>query len=873
MNAHWRWWLRVVAVLVPRDARAEWIEEWSGELAARGARATHALGMVSDAWYLRTEGWTMSGMWRDVRTAVGHLVRRPFFTVLAGTTLAVGIGANAAIYSVVDAVLINPLPIADEDRVVSYNHEAPGLGVNVPVIPHSQALYLHYHERARDLASFAVIQQSNVNLTLEGEPQRLGALEVTEDYFDVLGAQPILGRTWVEGEDRPGAEPVAVLGHGLWERTFGGDPSILGRLVEMNGVQHRVVGVMPRRVSVLDEELWLPMTIDRDTPDAGSLGLIGVARLADGATVESADAEMHELLLRFAEANPDEFAAGILEQAGLDSDVKPLRELLVQDIRPVLWVLLGTVAIVLLVACANVANLFLVRAEGRVREQAVRTAMGASRLDIVRQHLTESVTLSLAAGLLGLGIAALGVQGLLRLIPADLPQALDIGIDGSVLAFTATVSVLSGLLFGVVPTLGFGGADVSKALKDGGRASTGGVERMRARSVLVVAQVAMALVLLVGSGLMLRSFSAIRSVDLGFEAENVLAFRVSLPAFEYASREEVVDFYRALDDRLMEMPGARRVGVINGLPLTDSKSAGPMEPGERPFPADELAPLVERRQVTPGYFDAMSIRIIEGRGLEWTDQGDEVRSVVVSRALAVAFWPGESPVGRQIRNQGSDVAWEIVGVAEDVRFDAVQDEPLPMAYLPVVGGTAESPSLPYDVDVVVALQGDPLAAVAGAREALRSVAPRLPFISPRGLESVVSDSLAATSITVLLLGVAAAIALLLGTVGLYGVIAYIVSRRTQEIGVRMALGAPAAVVLRGIMRQGVALVAVGLGLGLVASLAMSRVLASLLFGVSPTDPLTFAGTAAVLAVVSVVAMWVPARRAAGVDPVRALRAE
>jgi len=615
------------------------------------------------------------------------------------------------------------------------------------------------------------------------------------------------------------------------------------------------------------------MQIDPVAPEAGSFGLIGAARLTEGATAEAADVEMHELLLRFAEANPDDFNASFLDEAGFDSDVKPLREALVQDVRPVLWVLLGTVGIVLLVACANVANLFLVRAEGRAREQAVRTAMGASRLDIVRQYLTESLTLALGAGLLGLVIASLGVQGLLRMIPADMPGVLDIGIDGSVLAFTAVISIVSGVLFGVAPTFGYGRSDLSKALKDGGRAATGGVERLRARSVLVVTQVSLALVLLVGSGLMLRSFAAIRSVDLGFDTDGRMTFQVGLPQAEYEDRDRMLDFHRQLTDRLAALPGVTGVGAINGLPLTDSKSAGPMEPADQPVAEDALAPLVEMRQVTPGYFAAMSIPIIDGRGLDWDDRGDGIRGVVVSETLAQAFWPGQEAVGRQIRNQGSDHAWDVVGVAGNVRFDGVEDEPLPLVYLPMIAGTTESAQLAYDVDIVVQVAGDPLLAVQGAREALRSTDPRVPMINPRTVSSIVGDSMASTSITVLLLGIAAGIALLLGTVGIYGVISYVVSRRTQEIGVRMALGAPTGVVLRGVIGQGMTLVAIGLAVGLIGSWGVSRVLASLLYGVSATDPLTFAGTAALLALVSLVAMWIPARRAAGIDPVRALRAE
>mgnify|MGYP002624203344 FL=1 len=745
--------------------------------------------------------------------------------------------------------------------------------MNVPFVPQSEGSYLHYAENARTLDALAVIAQTSVNLVGDAEPQRLSALFVTHRYFDVLGRAPVMGRAFAAGEDETGAEPVAVLSYGLWRQTFGADPAVVGSVVELDGVSTRIVGVAPEGVSVLDEELWMPMQIDPAAPEVGSFGLIGVARLAEGQSVQAANVEMHELMLRYAAAHPDEFNAAVLEEAGLDADVKSLKEVFVQDVRPVLWVLLGTVGIVLLVACANVANLFLVRAEGRLREQAVRTAMGASRGDIVRQYLTESLTLALGAGLLGLAIAAVGIRGLLRIIPTDLPRALDVGPDGSVLVFTAGISLLSGVLFGVAPTMGYGRADLTTALKDGGRSATGGVQRIRTRSVLVVAQVALALVLLVGSGLMLRSFSAIRSTDIGFESDGVLTFSVGLPASEYRQADQVLDFHRRLADRLAALPGAGAVGVINGLPLTDTKSASPMEPVDRPVADDGLGPLVEQRQITPGYFAAMSIPLREGRALAWEDRGDGVRAVVVSETLAEAFWPGESALGRQIRNQSSENAWEVVGVVADVRFDGVEDDPLPIIYFPLVGGTVEGTQAPYDVDVVVRLAGDPLASVGGAREALRATDARLPMINPRSMASIVSESMASTSITVLLLGVASGIALLLGTVGIYGVIAYVVSRRTQEIGVRMALGAPASTVLRAVRGQGMALVVVGLAVGLLGAWALSRALASLLYGVSATDPLTYAGMAALLALVSLAAMYVPARRAARVDPVEALRSE
>jgi predicted permease len=491
----------------------------------------------------------------------------------------------------------------------------------------------------------------------------------------------------------------------------------------------------------------------------------------------------------------------------------------------------------------------------------------------MRQYLTESVTLALGGGLLGLGLAVFGVRGLLALAPTSLPGILQIGIDGSVLAFTAVISVAAGLAFGVFPVFAYGRRDLSNALKEGGRSSTTGRERHRARSTLAVVQIALALMLLVGSGLMLRSFVALRNVDPGFEPAGLMTFRFALPAAEYDDPARILAFHQELSDRLAAVPGFERVGMIGGLPLTGAKRAGPMEPVDNPFPEGELGPVVERRNITPGYMEAMQIPILQGRALAWEDQADEFRGMVISESLAQAFWPDGSAVGRQIRGQGNEFSWEVVGVVGDVRFDSVEDEPLPVAYYPVLGGSPEDPGGALSMDVVLRVAGDPLGGVAQAREALRAVDPRLPMINPRTVEAVVDESMASTSFTVVLLGIAAGIALLLGTVGIYGVISFIVSRRTQEIGVRMALGAPAQTVLRSVVGQGLVLTALGLAVGLGGAWALSRALASLLYGVSATDPLTFGGTALLLGLVALAATWFPARRASRVDPVEALRAE
>lgn len=868
-------WLRIVSILVPREYRGDWLEEWNAELAAvEEKRLKHALGALPDAWCLRKEGWTMDGMLRDLRLALKGLVRRPFFTALAGITLAIGIGANTAIFSVVDGVLLNPLPFPESSRLVSANFVAPGL--NLRMVPHSEGMYLFFGDRFKSLSAFAVFGGHSINLITDGEPQRLQAARVTQTFFEVMRVRPFLGRGFAEGEDRAGAEPVALLGHGVWQQTFGSDSNIVDRLVEMDGELRRVVGVMPEGFDFPSEAaIWTPIEVNEAHPQMSSLGLIGVGRLAPEASVASAQSELRNLLYQFADTYPDELSEEILEQTGLAPDIKPLKDLYVQDVRRALWILLGTVGFVLLIACANVANLFLVRAEARQREQALKTALGASRGDLVRQYLTESVTLALGGGLLGLALAYVGIKGLLAIAPVTIPSSLEIGMDGSVLMFTAAVSVVSGLLFGIFPAFADAGRDLSRALKDGGKNSTIGRERYRARSVLVVMQVALALILLVGSGLMARSFWALSSVDPGFESANRLTFRLALPRAEWESSEKVRPFYRQLQERMAAIPGVNSSAVITAVPLTDSKTAGPMESEEDPIPAGELGRLVDRRQVSPGYFETMGIDLVEGSGLTWDHAQSEVRGVVVSEALARSFWPNaQSALGRRIRHQGNDEDfWEVVGVARDVHFETLTEEAAPLIYMPLEAGWSGEPNLARSFAVVLHTEADPLSFVAAARQALREVAPRLPMINPRTVRSIERDAMSSTSFTVVLLGIASGIALILGVVGIYGVISYVVTRRSQEIGVRMALGAPARIVLRDVVGQGMILTGVGIAVGLVGAWGVSRVLGSLLFDVSATDPLTYAATVVGLASIAFIASWIPARRASRIDPVEVMRYE
>lgn len=869
-------WLRTVAVLVPPDERADWIEEWEGELAAHGWRWRDASGAFSDAWFLGREEWRMGRVFQDTRHAMKSLARRPHFTALAGLTLAVGIAANTAIFSVIDSVLLNPLPYPDSDRLVSVVHTAPGL--NLPVIPQSEASYAFYAERARTLESLAVYQRDDVNLMLEGDPRRASSARVTHRFFEVLGVPAAHGRAFSEGDDLAGAEPVAVLGHALWVEAFGGDPGVVDRVVEMDGIARRVVGVMPRGFSFPDDaELWTPVALDPTAMDAGSFSLIGVGRLAQGATVEGLNVELDGLLLAYSDLRPAELPRSVLEQARMRSDARPLKDAAVGDMARALWVILGTVGFVLLITCANVANLFLVRAEARQREHALRTALGASRGDLMRFSMIESLVLACGAGGVGLALAKVGVPMLMGLAPAGMPRAEEVGIDGSVLVFTLAVSLAAGVLFGLFPLLGLArrGKDLSGGLREGGRSSTVGPRRHRVRGALVVAQMGLALVLLIGSVLMARSFAAMRAVDPGFDPDGRLAFRMALPSATYPDAGSAEAVYRALRERLEGLPGVRSASLAFAMPLSGAKNASSLEPEDRPFGEGELGPIVDRQAVAPGYFEAMGIAIVEGRGIGEDDAAHRIRGVVVSESLARRFWPeAPSVLGRRIRFQQADEApWEVVGVAADIRFETLSEVTESMVYFPLVGGSVETPVPTRSLWAVLAVDDDPLGYVAAARGVLREVDPRMPMVDPRTVDSLVRDASAQTSFTMVLLAIAAAIALMLGSVGLYGVLSYVVSQRTQEIGVRMALGAPAQQVVRKMVAEGMALAGAGILLGGLGAWAASRMLASLLYGVSATDPLTYGGTALLLSVVALLASWLPARRASRVDPVTALRAE
>jgi predicted permease len=819
----------------------------------------------------------------SLRSTARGFRKAPGFFAVTIFTLGVGIGATAALFTVVNAVLIRPLPYPEAERVMSVTHTAPGMGMEDAQL--SDATYLLYRKENKVLEDLGLYWDGAATLTGGQEPERVGSATVTPSVFGILRVPPVLGRAFGEDEGRPGSEPAAILSHGLWQRRFGGDPNVLGSTIQVDGVSRHVVGVMPPgfRFPSSDIQLWIPMVIDPANLFEGNFNYGGVGRLRPGISPERATKELSSLVWRIPEAfGPDSISRAHIEQSKLAVIAKPLRDQVVGEIERTLWLLLGSVGLILLIACANVANLFLVRAEGRQREVAVRTAIGASRWEIARVFLGESVVLSLLGGALGMALAAAGVKLLLKLQPQGIPRLEEIGVDGAVVAFTVLLSLLAGLFIGGFAALRYGSPDLVPALKEGGRGGTVGRARHLARQALVVVQVALALVLLVGAGLLVRSFSRLVSVNPGIDPRGVLTVRLSLPEAEYASAPRTALFYAQLLERVRAVPGVAQAGTITLLPLSNSNSMSSHVIEDHPLPPDALPPMLGTRFASPGYFEALGIPLLEGRSFERIDPEQPGSEVLVSRSVAEHFWPGGSALGKRLVSGGpgdTPTQWfTIIGVVGDVREQGLHQKPVEAVYYPVLRVNPDDDGgewVPRDFALVVKAKAgvDPLGLVKPLRSAVWSLDPKLPLSGVRTMERIVERSMARTSFTMLLLAIGAAVALLLGAVGIYGVISYIVSQRTQEIGVRMALGARPGDVSGMVLKEGLALALLGIVLGLGGAFAVTRAMRALLYEVSPTDPATFAAVPVLLAAVALLASYLPARRAAGVEPLEAIRYE
>jgi predicted permease len=811
----------------------------------------------------------------DVRFALRTFAKNPLFTVVATLTLCVGIGANTAIFSVVNGVLLRPLPYDQPEDLVAVAHTAPGLGYRR--LSQSPATYLTYRDQNRVFEVFGAWSPARVSVTGFGDPEWLDAMWITDDVFSVLRVQPSLGSGFITATLPEGSATV-VLSYGYWRRRFGGDPAVIGRTLQIDLVSFEIVGVMPEGFRFFRNEpsLYLPNFIPPAAATIRSFDYHGIARLLPGVSLDEANRDV-ERMIPLTTEYPWATTAD-LEEWRFGPDVHPLKADVVGDVGTVLWVLFGMFGLVLLIACANVANLFFVRAEARQREIAVRTAMGASRGRIARQFLAESVVLGLLAGAAGVGLAQAGVGLLVHLAPANLPRLDEITLDPAVLLFALGTSVFAGLVFGLFPVLHYGNPHVVTALKEGGRGSSGtGRQTHRMRTALAVTQIALALVLLIGSGLMIRSFQALKSVDPGFaRPQEVLTLRLAIPGREIRLEpERAVPITEQILERLAAIPGVTAVGATSALPMARATNTNSVF--VEGFPDQERSSVRSYKAVAGDYFTAMRIPLVTGRAITWDDIYQRRPVGVVSENFAREFWGDPAAaLGKRIRHNATDTWREIVGVAGAVHDGGVDvDAPSvmywPMAVENFVGLTLwVRRSMSY---VIRTTRPNPLSLLPEVRQAIWSVNANLPLANVRTLDDLVAASMSRTSFTLIMLGIAATVAVFLGTIGIYGVISYIVAQRTKEIGVRMALGARQGDVRRMVLRHGAMVGAVGVIVGLAAAVGLTRAMSALLFGVSPADPVTYAAGAAGVTVVSLLACYIPARRAAAVDPLEALRWE
>ncbi len=805
----------------------------------------------------------LDSMTQDLRFALRTLAKRPGFTALAVLILALGIGANTAVFSIARGVLLRPLPYAEPDRLVEM---WPGAWVNKRTV-------LAVEERLKSFANVTGYSSWGVPLTGEGEPEVVPLAQVGPQHFEVLGVRPVLGRGFTADERLPGANPVVVLSHGLWQRRFGADPSILGRTIEIDSEPHEIVGVMPESYRPLRPEwqLWTPLVIDRgDSKDLGSTWYLDLAgRLAPGVTLDQAAAEISELARSLNAENPNTFTTDRVEAAG----VIGLREAQVAEVEPTILVLLGAVGFVLLIACANVANLLLVRATHRRQEMAIRNALGAGRRRIVRQLLTESLVLGLLGGGAGLTAALWTFDLLKSRLPAELPRVAEITIDGPVLLFSLAASVLAAVIFGLVPALRAGRGDLPEAIGRGAGRASFGQRHHRWTSALAGFQIAASAVLLVGAGLMLQSLSRLSSVDPGFDGEQVLAMRLVPPPSQYGDPDRNRVYYQQVLERVTAVPGVRDAGAIHLLPLGFGNWSFPYRFEGQELPVDAPAgtplPAANFRAVTPGYFRALGITLLRGRAFNDGDRDGAEPVGILNRTLAESLWPGEDAVGKRMFLFGNDAnAFTVVGVVGDVRQHQLAQPARPEIYYP----HAQSGSLGVTSMMVLArTTGDPLDHADALRAAVWEVDAEVPITDLRPLLEVVDASAAETRFVAWLVSGFAALALALGMAGIYGVLSYAVAERTVEIGIRMALGARRRDVLLETAGRGLAVAAVGLTAGIAAAVVLARFLTSLLFEIAPTDVGTYAVVAVLVAIAAAVAIWWPARRASAVDPAIALR--
>jgi len=805
-------------------------------------------------------------MLQDIRYGIRMLVKQPGFTLVAVITLALGIGANTAIFSLVNSILLRPLPFREPDRLVRMLQASPKLGLSSWGV--SQADFAAYREQNRSFESIAIYNNTATNLTGAGEPERLPIATVTADFFKVFGVNPLLGRTFVEGEDAKGKNQVCVISHAFWQRRFGGDPNTVGRTLSLNNTPTQIVGVMPAEFKFprYEIDLWTPLALDTKRTAPYFFAVIG--RLKPGVQVAQAQADTTNVLQNFGREHPNvSEAVGLSEGNGPRTIVTPMREAMLGKTEKPLLVLLTAVALVLLIACANVANLLLARATSRTREIAVRVSLGASPARVARQLLTESVLLSFIGAVAGVGLAGFGIRMLDKLPISGIVRMEEVRLSGTVLAFTAGLTVFTGLLFGFMPALRAYAMGLASGIREGAR---GTVSHRRLNSTLVAVQFALSLVLLIGAGLLLKSFQRLESVDLGFNPENTLTMVATLPQSKYDNEEKALRFYETAIEGLRNSPGIKTVGLTDNLPFGDGGNVDSViVEGQEPSEGANVsqAEQAEIQSITPGTFDALGIPILRGRDFAQADNSQSLRVAIIDEPFARRYWPDGDVLGKRIQI-GGDRQWLIiVGVVGGVKHLNLMEEKRPHIYFAMAQYTSPRASF------VVRTDGPPSNVIPNFRAAIRQVDPDLPLYLVRPMTEIIGQTLSTQRLTNFLLTAFAIIALTLAAVGIYSTMSVYVGSRTKEFGIRLALGAQPGALRRAVMRQGLWLTGAGVVVGVAGALVLTRTIKSLLFEVSATDPLVFTAIPVLLVMVSLLACYTPARRATKVDPLEALRDE
>jgi predicted permease len=817
------------------------------------------------------------------RQVVRRLLRAPLFTVITLLTLAIGVGANTVIFSVIDAVLLKPLPYPHSEELIGVWHKAPGIGLEE--LNMAPANYLIYREQSTTIQDIGLYDNDSMNVTGSGQPEQVRGLDITDGTLPILGVTPALGRLFTRRDDSAGAPETVLISYAYWQKKFGGATSVIGQPLTVDGKSREIIGVLPRGFHFLDlpdVSILEPLQLDRSKVKLGNFGTHGLARLKPGVTLAQASADIERLLpvvLRTFPA-PDGFSASLFEKARIGPNLRPLKQDVIGNVANVLWVLMGSIAVVLLVACANVANLLLVRVEGRRQELAVRAALGAPWGRTAADLLFESLVLGFAGSLVGLGIAYAALRALVAAAPTGLPRIHEIGINPTVLLFTLGLALFTSLLIGSIPIIKYAGARAASGLREGGRALSQSRERHRARKVLVIVQVALAVVLLICSGLMIRTFQALMHVSPGFRDPNSIeTFRLFIPETRIpdSDAEHVVRVEQQILNNLATIPGVSSVSFSTAIPMDGSGSSDVLYAQDHVLREGELPPLRRLVSVSPGYFSTLGTKLIAGRDITWTETYSARPVVIISENFAREFWHDASnALGKKVRIASTDDWREIVGVAQDTHADGVDKPATPTVYWPVLNNNFEGQKQRVFRYIAFEIRSPRAGTQAFFNEVQQqawSVDPDVPLATPMTLGEMYTKSMARTSFTLVMLCVAGSMALLLGVIGIYGVISYSVSQRTREIGIRMALGAQRSTLTSLFVRQGLWLTGIGVACGLVAAFATMRLMSSLLFNVSPVDPLTYIAITIGVAATAWIACYLPSRRASTINPVTALRAE